>query len=53
MERMNVTLTENLLERIDEVYEERGYNSRAEFIRDAARERIRSERAARLHTEAN
>ena len=39
-ENINVRLTPKLLENLDETWEERGYNSRSEFIRQAIRESV-------------
>ena len=39
-ENINVRLTPELLEDLDETWEDRGYNSRSEFIRQAIRESV-------------
>jgi len=39
-ENINVRLTPALLEDLDETWEDRGYNSRSEFIRQAIRESV-------------
>jgi Arc/MetJ-type ribon-helix-helix transcriptional regulator len=39
-ENINVRLTPELLEALDETWEDRGYNSRSEFIRQAIRESV-------------
>lgn len=39
-ENINVRLTPELLDALDETWEERGYNSRSEFIRQAIRESV-------------
>ena len=38
MEKINVRVPESLLTRIDEEWEDRGYSSRSEAIRDALRD---------------
>lgn len=38
MEKINVRVPESLLERIDEEWEQRGYSSKSEAIRDALRD---------------
>ena len=38
MEKINVRVPESLLTRIDEEWEQRGYSSRSEAIRDALRD---------------
>ena len=43
-ENINVRLTPKLLEDLDETWEERGYNSRSEFIRQAIRDSVHSSR---------
>lgn len=40
MEKINVRVPTALLEQIDEVWEERGYSSKSEFIRDALRDAV-------------
>jgi PHD/YefM family antitoxin component YafN of YafNO toxin-antitoxin module len=40
MEKINVRLPQALLAEIDEVWEERGYTSKSEFIRDALRDAV-------------
>jgi len=39
--QVTVTMPERLKERADEQVQKRGYASRAEFIREAAREKLR------------
>jgi len=39
-EKINLRLTPKLLEDLDETWEERGYNSRSEFIRQAIRDSV-------------
>lgn len=39
-ENINVRLTPELLEDLDETWKDRGYNSRSEFIRQAIRESV-------------
>lgn len=39
-ENINVRLTPELLEDVDETWKDRGYNSRSEFIRQAIRESV-------------
>jgi Arc/MetJ-type ribon-helix-helix transcriptional regulator len=39
-ENINVRLTPELLEDLDETWNDRGYNSRSEFIRQAIRESV-------------
>lgn len=39
-EKINVRLTPQLLEDLDETWEKRGYNSRSEFIRQAIRDSV-------------
>ena len=38
---INIRLTESFLEHIDASWQEEGYNSRSEFIRDALRDAVR------------
>jgi metal-responsive CopG/Arc/MetJ family transcriptional regulator len=38
---INIRLTETFLEDIDATWQEEGYNSRSEFIRDALRDAVR------------
>jgi Arc/MetJ-type ribon-helix-helix transcriptional regulator len=40
MEKINVRVPESLLTQIDEVWEDRGYANKSEFIRDALRDAI-------------
>ena len=40
MEKINVRVPQALLAEIDEVWEERGYTSKSEFIRDALRDAV-------------
>lgn len=40
MEKINVRVPQSLLTRIDEVWEERGYANKSEFIRDALRDAV-------------
>jgi metal-responsive CopG/Arc/MetJ family transcriptional regulator len=40
MEKINVPVPKTLLADIDEVWEERGYASKSEFIRDALRDAV-------------
>ena len=40
-QQVSVTLPASMLEEIEESAEEYGYTNRSEFIRDAARERLR------------
>lgn len=42
--KINVRLSERLLADADETWEERGYNSRSEFIRQAIRDSVHSSR---------
>lgn len=39
-ENINVRLTPELLENLDETWQDRGYNSRSEFIRQAIRDSV-------------
>jgi len=39
-ENINVRLTPQLLEELDETWQDRGYNSRSEFIRQAIRDSV-------------
>lgn len=41
--QVNVRLSEGMVEEIEERSEDMGYMSRSEFIRNATRERLRSE----------
>jgi len=40
MEKINVRVPTALLDKVDEVWEERGYSSKSEFIRDALRDAV-------------
>ena len=40
MEKINVRVPQSLLAQVDEVWEERGYASKSEFIRDALRDAV-------------
>ncbi|MFB6096721.1 MAG: ribbon-helix-helix domain-containing protein [Haloferacaceae archaeon] len=40
MEKINVRVPQSLLAQIDEVWEERGYANKSEFIRDALRDAV-------------
>ena len=40
MEKINVRVPQSLLAQIDEVWEERGYTNKSEFIRDALRDAV-------------
>ena len=40
MEKINIRVPQSLLAQIDEVWEERGYANRSEFIRDALRNAV-------------
>ncbi|ERG99099.1 MAG: transcriptional regulator, CopG family protein [Haloquadratum sp. J07HQX50] len=40
MEKINVRVPQSLLTQIDEVWKERGYASKSEFIRDALRDAV-------------
>lgn len=40
MEKINVRVPQSLLAQVDEVWEERGYASKSEFIRDALRDTV-------------
>lgn len=40
MEKINVRVPQSLLARIDEVWEQRGYASKSEFVRDALRDAV-------------
>jgi metal-responsive CopG/Arc/MetJ family transcriptional regulator len=42
--KINLRLSERLLAEADEMWEERGYNSRSEFIRQAIRDSVHSSR---------
>ena len=50
MEKINVRVPSTLLEEIDEVWAERGYANKSEFIRDALRDAVDPDR--RLSDEA-
>ena len=50
MEKINVRVPQSLLSRIDEVWEERGYTNKSEFIRDALRDAVNP--PTQLSTEA-
>ena len=41
MEKINVRVPQSLLAQVDEVWEERGYANKSEFIRDALRDAVR------------
>ena len=40
MEKINVRVPQSLLAQIDEIWEERGYANKSEFIRDALRDAV-------------
>jgi PHD/YefM family antitoxin component YafN of YafNO toxin-antitoxin module len=40
MEKINVRVPQSLLAQVDEVWEERGYANKSEFIRDALRDAV-------------
>jgi metal-responsive CopG/Arc/MetJ family transcriptional regulator len=40
--KINIRLSERLLDEVDDTWEERGYNSRSEFIRHAIRDSVRT-----------
>jgi metal-responsive CopG/Arc/MetJ family transcriptional regulator len=40
MEKINVRVPQSLLDQIDDVWEERGYANKSEFIRDALRDAV-------------
>ena len=40
MEKINVRVPQSLLAQVDEVWEERGYATKSEFIRDALRDAV-------------
>lgn len=40
MEKINVRVPKTLLAEVDEVWEERGYASKSEFVRDALRDAV-------------
>lgn len=40
MEKINVRVPQTLLAKIDDTWEERGYTSKSEFIRDALRDAV-------------
>ena len=40
MEKINVRVPKSLLTEVDEVWEERGYASKSEFVRDALRDAV-------------
>jgi PHD/YefM family antitoxin component YafN of YafNO toxin-antitoxin module len=40
MEKINVRVPKSLLAEVDEVWEERGYASKSEFVRDALRDAV-------------
>lgn len=40
---LNVRVPEQVLEQLDETYEERGFTSRSEFVRKAIRDAMRAE----------
>ena len=47
MERITITIEEDLLTEVDKLCQERGYKSRSEVFRDMAREALRCWWAAR------
>jgi metal-responsive CopG/Arc/MetJ family transcriptional regulator len=40
MEKINVRVPQSLLAQVDDVWEERGYANKSEFIRDALRDAV-------------
>ncbi|MGZ0748451.1 ribbon-helix-helix domain-containing protein [Haloparvum sp. AD34] len=42
MEKINVRVPQSLLAQVDDVWEERGYANKSEFIRDALRDAVNS-----------
>ncbi|MDY6774610.1 MAG: ribbon-helix-helix domain-containing protein [Halobacteria archaeon] len=38
--KIDVRVPKSLLDEVDEIYEERGYTSRSEFVRDAIRDAV-------------
>jgi metal-responsive CopG/Arc/MetJ family transcriptional regulator len=51
-ENINIRITPELLEAIDDVWRERGYNSRSEFIRQAIRDSVHESELSKHTLEA-
>lgn len=51
-ENINIRITPELLEAIDDVWRERGYNSRSEFIRQAIRDSVHESELSKSTLEA-